>query len=65
MKYRRRKFRCCHKWFCPERYHYHTLRRRLHAYAGKAGIDIQVTPHIFRRSCTTEMRSAGEPTCTL
>ena len=41
------------------RYPYHTLRRRLHAYAGKAGIDIQVTPHTFRRSCTTEMLRGG------
>jgi integrase/recombinase XerD len=42
-----------------QRYPYHTLRRRLHAYAGKAGIDIQVTPHTFRRSCTTELLRGG------
>ena len=41
------------------RYPCYTLRRRLHAYAGKAGIDIQVTPHTFRRSCTTEMLRGG------
>ena len=42
-----------------QRYPYHTLRRRLHAYAGKAGIDIQVTPHTFRCSCTTELLRGG------
>ena len=42
-----------------KRYPYYTFRRRLHAYAGKAGIDIQVTPHTFRRSCTTEMLRGG------
>ena len=42
-----------------QRYPYHTLRRRLHVYAAKAGIDIQVTPHTFRRSCTTEMLRGG------
>lgn len=42
-----------------KRYPYHVLRRRLHAYAGKAGISIRVTPHTFRRSCTTEMLRGG------
>jgi site-specific recombinase XerD len=38
---------------------YHTLRRRVHFYASKAGLRVQVTPHTFRRSCTTEMLRAG------
>lgn len=32
-----------------------TLRDRLHAYAARAGLDVTVTPHTFRRSCTTEL----------
>ena len=42
-----------------KRYPNHVLRRRLHAYAGKAGISIRVTPHTFRRSCATEMLRGG------
>ena len=42
-----------------KRYPDYTFRRRLHACAGKAGIDIQVTPHTFRRSCTKEMLRGG------
>ena len=38
---------------------YHTLRRNLHAYAGRAGLEMTVTPHTFRRSCTTEMLRGG------
>ncbi len=38
---------------------YHTLRRRVHFYAAKAGLGVRVTPHTFRRSCTTEMLRAG------
>ena len=38
---------------------YYTLRRIVHACAVKAGIEINVTPHTFRRSCTTEMLRGG------
>jgi integrase/recombinase XerD len=33
----------------------HTLRQAIHRYAQAAGLDVNVTPHTFRRSCTTEM----------
>ena len=38
---------------------YHVLLRMVHKYATKAGIEMVVTPHTFRRSCTTEMLRAG------
>jgi integrase/recombinase XerD len=38
---------------------YYTLRRIVHSSAVKAGIEINVTPHTFRRSCTTEMLRGG------
>lgn len=38
---------------------YHTLRRRISSYGARAGLGIRVTPHTFRRSCTTEMLRAG------
>jgi site-specific recombinase XerD len=41
------------------RFPYHRLRRLVHAYAAKAGLDGPITPHTFRRSCTTEMLRAG------
>ena len=41
------------------RFPYFTLRRIVHMYAKKAGLDINVTPHTFRRSCTTELLRAG------
>jgi integrase/recombinase XerD len=41
------------------RFPYYTFRRVLHACAKKAGIKIVVTPHTFRRSCTTELLRGG------
>jgi site-specific recombinase XerD len=41
------------------RFPYHRLRRLVHAWAVKADLDGPVTPHTFRRSCTTEMLRAG------
>jgi len=38
---------------------YHTLRRIVHACAEGAGLDLTVTPHTFRRSCTTELLRSG------
>ena len=38
---------------------YHTLRRIVHACAERAGLDVIVTPHTFRRSCTTELIRSG------
>lgn len=35
------------------------IRDRLHAYAKQAKLDTNVTPHTFRRSCTTEMVRAN------
>lgn len=40
-------------------YPYHSLRRRVHDYATRAGLTVRVTPHTFRRSCATEMLRAG------
>jgi integrase/recombinase XerD len=37
----------------------YALRQAIHAYADKARIDINVTPHTFRRSCTSEMIKAN------
>ena len=38
---------------------YHSLRRIVHRRAEAAGIEINVTPHTFRRSCATEMLRSG------
>ena len=38
---------------------YHTFRRILQRQATSAGLDITVTPHTFRRSCTTELIRSG------
>jgi integrase/recombinase XerD len=42
-----------------ERMPYHTLLRLVHQYAGSQKLDVNVTPHTFRRSCATEMIRAG------
>jgi len=33
----------------------HTMRDRVRDYGRQLGLDIRITPHTFRRSCTTEM----------
>ena len=38
---------------------YHTVRRIVAAAAQRAGIQGQVSPHTFRRSCTTELIRGG------
>ena len=38
-----------------QRLPYHTLRRIVHACAEASGTEVNVTPHTFRRSCTTEL----------
>jgi integrase/recombinase XerD len=38
---------------------YHNFRRLVHRYAEAAGIPVNVTPHTFRRSCTTELLRGG------
>jgi site-specific recombinase XerD len=38
---------------------YHTLRRMVHAAARRSGAPVNVTPHTFRRSCTTELLRGG------
>ena len=38
---------------------YHTLRRVVHVSAERAGLTANVTPHTFRRSCTTELIRGG------
>ncbi|MFQ5592488.1 MAG: tyrosine-type recombinase/integrase [Phycisphaerae bacterium] len=38
---------------------YHTFRRILRREAGQAGLEIHVTAHTFRRSCTTELIRGG------
>ena len=42
-----------------KRFPYYTFLRQLHIYAGRAGIPVNVTPHTFRRSCTTELLRGG------
>ncbi len=37
----------------------HVIARRLVRYAARARIDVRVTPHTFRRSCTTELLRSG------
>lgn len=44
---------------CGVRMQCNTLRERIHTYAGLAGLRITVTPHTFRRSCTTELIRGG------
>ncbi len=38
---------------------YHTLLRLVHQYASKQHLGVNVTPHTFRRSCTTELIRGG------
>lgn len=38
---------------------YATFLRRLHHYSQRAGLEVNVTPHTFRRSCTTELIRGG------
>jgi len=38
---------------------YHVFRRLVHRYADAVGIDVNVTAHTFRRSCTTELLRSG------
>ena len=42
-----------------ERMPYHTVRRIVQRQAEAAGLEIKVTPHTFRRSCTTELIRGG------
>jgi site-specific recombinase XerD len=42
-----------------QRMPYHTFRRIVHRSAEAAGLEINVTPHTFRRSCTTELIRGG------
>lgn len=37
----------------------HVIARRLTRYADRARLDVNVTPHTFRRSCTTELIRSG------
>jgi integrase/recombinase XerD len=39
--------------------HYQTFRKILRGYAATANLPVNVTPHTFRRSCTTEMLRGG------
>ena len=43
---------------------YHVFRRLVHHYADALGIAVNVTPHTFRRSCTTVSFCAPARTCT-
>lgn len=38
---------------------YHAFRRLVHRYAVAVGLDVNVTAHTFRRSCTTELLRSG------
>lgn len=38
---------------------HHVIARRLARYADRARLDVHVTPHTFRRSCTTELIRSG------
>ena len=42
-----------------KRFPYYTFLRLLHAAARRAGLPANVTPHTFRRSCTTELLRGG------
>ena len=41
------------------RFPYYTFRLQVKACARRAGLSIEVTPHTFRRSCTTELLRGG------
>jgi integrase/recombinase XerD len=41
------------------RMHYLNFLKRVHVYADRAGLQENVTPHTFRRSCTTELIRGG------
>ena len=41
------------------RLRYHTLWRRVHRQVGRLALPVAVTPHTFRRSCTTELIRGG------
>ncbi len=38
---------------------YETFLRRVHLYTEQSGLEVNVTPHTFRRSCTTELIRGG------
>ena len=42
-----------------ERLTYTGLRRMVHVYADPLGFDVSVSPHTFRRTCTTELIRGG------
>lgn len=42
-----------------KRFVYFVLLKLVHAHARKAGLTVNVTPHTFRRSCTTELLRGG------
>ena len=42
-----------------KRYPYYTFLRQLHIHARRAKVPVNVTPHTFRRSCTTELLRGG------
>jgi len=42
-----------------KRLNYQNFLRRVHVYAQRAGLAADVTPHTFRRSCTTELIRGG------
>lgn len=42
-----------------ERMAYHTLLRLVHRHANRKELEVNVTPHTFRRSCTTELIRGG------
>ena len=42
-----------------ERVKYSTFLKLVHTLAARAGLEVNVTPHTFRRSCTTELLRAG------
>jgi integrase/recombinase XerC len=42
-----------------KRFPYEALLRRVHFYSKGIGVNLNVTPHTFRRSCATEMIRAG------
>ena len=42
-----------------QRMPYHTFRRMVLFHAGRLGFRVDVTPHTFRRSCTTELIRGG------
>ena len=41
------------------RLRYHTLLRRMHEHTDRLDLPVSVTPHTFRRSCTTELIRGG------